>query len=280
MSSTSFLKLGCAALFAWAAGGGVARAITADELRQRLERGERITVIDLRATSVYQQGHIPGAINIPASLLPMKPLPPLGTVIAYDDGLGRDAIEPAIVELNKKTGVRAEALEGGFAAWESVSTLTTRPRGMQPETQARITYEQLKNTQSDDVVLVDLRTEPRMSRQSDTGTNTPPTRPLTDLRQAFPKARGVSRSPFDLPQTRQSGNAQGGKPPLLVLVDNGDGASAGAMARALKANGIKRVVILAGGEEILARGGRAGLQRAGGSLGNQPVEVNQSGVNR
>jgi hypothetical protein len=49
---------------------------------------------------------------------------------------------------------------------------------------------------------------------------------------------------------------------LLVLIDSGDG-KADEMARALKANGNKRFVILAGGEEMLARKGKAGLQRSG-----------------
>ena len=50
-------------------------------------------------------------------------------------------------------------------------------------------------------------------------------------------------------------------PPLLVLIDNGDGV-AQTMARTLKANGLKRYVILTGGELILSRQGQAGLQRS------------------
>jgi rhodanese-related sulfurtransferase len=38
------------------------------------------------------------------------------------------------------------------------------------------------------------------------------------------------------------------------------------MARTLRANGLKRVVILAGGEAALAREGKPGLQRLGTTL--------------
>jgi len=54
----------------------------------------------------------------------------------------------------------------------------------------------------------------------------------------------------------------------MVLIDGGGpDNSAQEMARTLKANGIKRVVILAGGEEILSRGGKPGLQRTGITVG-------------
>jgi hypothetical protein len=38
------------------------------------------------------------------------------------------------------------------------------------------------------------------------------------------------------------------------------------MARVLKANGIKRFVVLAGGEEMIARKGQSGLDRVGSSI--------------
>ena len=39
--------------------------ISADELRDRLETGEPIQVIDVRPERAYRRGHIPGAENIP-----------------------------------------------------------------------------------------------------------------------------------------------------------------------------------------------------------------------
>ncbi|MPN56130.1 hypothetical protein SDC9_203816 [bioreactor metagenome] len=104
-----------------------------------------------------------------------------------------------------------------------------------------------------DTVIVDLRSAQGMSRS----VNGP--RP-TDLNTEFPGTR-VTKSPFGIaPQKTASGKP--GPAPLLVLIDSGDG-KADEIARALKASGNRRFVILAGGEEMLARKGKAGLQRSG-----------------
>jgi hypothetical protein len=110
-------------------------------------------------------------------------------------------------------------------------------------------------------VLVDLRKEPKQSRQGENGANAPTPEPLTNLRQEFVKVRGVTRSPFDLPQARQGISGNSASSPLLILIDNGDG-SAQATARLMKANGITRYAILAGGEPVIARKGRTGSGRA------------------
>lgn len=39
--------------------------ITADELNERLERGDPVQIIDIRPSEDYESGHIPGAENIP-----------------------------------------------------------------------------------------------------------------------------------------------------------------------------------------------------------------------
>ncbi len=61
-------------------------------------------------------------------------------------------------------------------------------------------------------------------------------------------------------------------PPLIVLVDDGDG-TAEAQARQLKAAGTHNFVILAGGEAILARHGQAGLQRTASSARLGPANA-------
>jgi rhodanese-related sulfurtransferase len=240
-------------------------AVTPAELERRLAQGEKITVIDLRSTALFQKSHIPDAINIPASLVPAKQLPPIGTVVVYDSGLGRDETATAVAALNAKRGIRAEALAGGLAAWETARGTSTRSGGVQSEELAFISYDELKKAQSEDIVLVDLRERPAQSLQR-AGTEATAAA-LTDLQQAFPKVGAVTRSAFELPQRRQGTDAV---PPLLVLIDNGKGVDAQATARQLRANGTRRVVILAGGEEILAHGGQAGLQRVGSTLEVQP----------
>lgn len=257
-------------------GSVTAFAISPAEVQRLLDAGKKITFVDVRANPVFQQGHVPGAINVPAALVAAKKLPPLGRVVVYDDGLSRDTATVAAAALNQKAGINAEVLEGGFATWETARAATTRAAGMKPEETPFITYAQLDEVQSE-VVLVDLRKEPVQSRQ-DVGAVAP--EPLTDLRQQFTKVRGITRSPFDLPQTRQSNDGSVPPPPLLVLIDTGDG-SAQAMARQLKANGISRYAILAGGEEILARQGQRGLGRASSTIVLQrPAGDSQTNTNR
>jgi rhodanese-related sulfurtransferase len=230
------------------------------ELQQHLAAGEKLTLIDVRPTGLFQQGHIPGAINVPAAILAEKRLPQLGRVIVYDGGLGQDLATTAVAALNTKPGVSAQALDGGLAAWENAKGATTAPPGLSEAGFPQITYDKLKAAAPEDVVLVDLRKSaaPAKTAAGQVGA------PLTDLSTEFPNVR-VTPSPFAVSSVQKTAVAGAAKPPLLVLIDSGDGA-AREMARTLKANGVKRFVILAGGEAILARKGQPGLQRAGSSL--------------
>lgn len=241
--------------------GAADLTITPDELNRRIETGEKLTLIDVRANTVFKEGHIPGAINVPAALAPQKQLPPLGSAVVYDAGLGADTASEAAAALNRKPGISAQVLEGGFAGWETAQrAATTKGAGLKAEEIPFITYADLSKVQSEDVVLVDLRKEPKQARQGATDGAIAPPEALTNLREEFSKVRGVTRSPFNVPQARQ-GASNSGATPLLVLIDNGDG-SAQATARLMKANGITRFAILAGGEPVIARKGRPGTGRA------------------
>ncbi len=122
-----------------------ARATTVANLQQQLAGGAKVVLIDVRIPTSFAQGHLPGAINIPASLCSQKRLPPLGRVVVYDDGLGRqssESLQAAAAALAQKPGITVDILEGGFAAWETARGLTTRGRGIHHETLNYITYAQ------------------------------------------------------------------------------------------------------------------------------------------
>jgi rhodanese-related sulfurtransferase len=238
----------------------LAHAISPAQLHKELSKGGKLTIIDVRNTDVYQQAHIPGAISVPAALCSSKKLPPLGRVIAYDGGLGNNIIESAVAELNAKPGIRAEILEGGFAAWQALKLGDTRGRGVEKEMLPMVTYQQLKTNQTDEIVLVDLR---KAGPAAPGAKANEKAAPLTDLHSAFPRAR-VEKSPFNIQGTKK-GTSGETLPPLLVLIDTGDGAS-DEMVRMLRANGITRCVVLAGGEESVAREGQPGLKRSGGTV--------------
>ncbi|WP_160164434.1 rhodanese-like domain-containing protein [Pedosphaera parvula] len=233
--------------------------ITVAELQARLAKSDKLTIIDVRSPIAFTQGHIPNAINVPASLCADKKLPPLGQVIVCGEGLGHDSAESATVTLNTKPGITAEKLDGGYIAWEATQSATTRDKGLQPEALNYITYAQLKNVTNEDVVLVDLRKQPTAARTALGGTNAASATALSDLGKEFP-GLPVTQTPFKATQPQKSAKAPA-TPSLMVLIDNGDG-SAQSMARTLKANGIQRYVILAGGEEIITRKGQSGLQRS------------------
>lgn len=232
---------------------GTTLAISPSELQKQMADGAKLTIIDIRSTDEFATSHLPGAINVPAAVIAARKLPPLGRVVVYDGGLGNDKLAPALSALRAKPGITAEALEGGLAGWMSLNGDTTAGRGLEQHTPQMITYQQLKTNHVDDIVLVDLRNASSAKGAKNT--------PRVDLQSEFPQAR-VTRSPF---QARSKSGAAGAAPPLLVLIDKGDGA-AETMARALKANGITRYAILAGGEQIIERKGQAGLQREGGSI--------------
>lgn len=256
-----------------AVSGLTAGAASPADLQQRIANGDKVTFVDVRSTALFQKGHIPGAINVPAALVPLKQLPPLGRVVVYDDGLGPKTADQAVTQLNQKTGITAEALDGGFAAWESAKAATTRRPGMKAEEVPVITYERLQQAQGDDVVLIDLRAANSASSRLKSAAEPP----LSDLAYQFPKAR-VAHSPFEAGAASRTKSAGGAPiPPLLVLIDRGDG-EAEKMARTLKANGISRFAILVGGEYILARKGEKGLQRLSATV-NLPRQQPYSVIN-
>src|ERR1043165_4175193 len=97
-------------LSAFALVATVAHAMSPTQLQQVMTNGTKLTIIDVRNTDVFQRAPIPGAINVPASLCPDKKLPPLGRVVAYDDGLGNNIAPAAVTALNDKPGIQAEIL--------------------------------------------------------------------------------------------------------------------------------------------------------------------------
>jgi rhodanese-related sulfurtransferase len=253
-------------IFCGLAAGFGAGAITPAELTQRLDAGEPLTVIDVRATDFFQKGHIPGAINVPAAILAEKRLPKLGAAVVYDAGLGEDLATAAVALLNAKPGISAQALEGGLAAYEVAGGQTTADPGITVSQLPVISYAKLKEI-SGEYVVVDLR-QP-FARAKTAAAAAPP---RADLMAEFPGA-AVVKDPFAASAPRKAANGKSsGVAPLLVLIDSGDG-TAQEMGRALKANGNKRFVILAGGEEMILRKGRSGLERSGSTAVFTGAEV-------
>ena len=230
-----------------------AGTITVPDLQRELAAGDKLTIIDLRQNSFFVAGHIPGAINIPATLCPVKNLPPLGKVVVYSDGLGPRGLavfQKAVTALSQKPGITVDVLSGGYAAWQSANGLTTAGRGMKPEKFNYISYGELQAADPAGVMLVDLRKPTKEVLKNASS--------LTDLSREFLGRRS----------TRSASAPAGGassSTALLVLIDSDDGTSE-ATARLLKAQGVQHYIILMGGELAIQRKGKPGLERSGGGV--------------
>jgi rhodanese-related sulfurtransferase len=254
---------------------GICFGISAEELEGLIDRHEKITLIDVRGNAGYTQGHIPGAINIPARLCPIKRLPPVGRVIVYGGGLDESSVLEAVDALNEKPGIAAEMLDGGILRWEALNYPSTRKKGLERENPRYISYQKLHAIvrSNPDLVLFDLRkikkkrplqSQSRRIVSEGVGEG----RSLTDFSLEFPGVRVITASAETVPGDRRMGLARAGglrgqdsgHSELYVLIDIGDGV-AEEMARSLKAAGIKRFVILAGGEESIVRKGQSELKK-------------------
>jgi rhodanese-related sulfurtransferase len=231
----------------------LAGSISVADLQQKLASGNKLTIIDTRQNTFFASDHIPGAINIPATLCPVKNLPPLGKVVVYGDGLGPRGLadfQKAVTALSQKPGITVDVLSGGYAAWQSANGPTTAGRGIKREKFNYISYNELQVADPTSVQLVDLR---KLTKEV---LKDAPS--LTDLSREFP-GRRLTRS-VSAPAAGDSGSA-----PLLVLIDSDDGTSE-ATARLLKAQGLRHYVILMGGELAIQRKGKPGLERSGNGI--------------
>lgn len=92
--------------------------VSRQDLLRRLAEGD-VIVLDVRPEDEFAAGHLPGAINVPASALDreLALLPRDKEIVAYCRGpycvLSFDAIETL-----RARGFRARRLEGGFPDWK------------------------------------------------------------------------------------------------------------------------------------------------------------------
>jgi rhodanese-related sulfurtransferase len=97
--------------------------ITVQELKERMDKGEQLTIIDVRETYEFEEGNIPGATNIPLALVPLK-LEDLEQyrneeLIMQCRSGARSAAATQVLMSNGFTNVRN--LEGGILAWNALN---------------------------------------------------------------------------------------------------------------------------------------------------------------
>lgn len=263
-----------------------ADSISVESLADQLSTGEAPVLIDIRSSSAYQAGHIPNAINLPLQVMDRRSLPPLGEVVLYGDGLGRLDMAEAGKLMAAKPGITCRILEGGYAAWQTQSGVTTAEKGLGRDQPAVITYDDLMKQEGEGLVVYDLRKPKPSGGASLAGAG----EDGDSLREKLPRARLASGSPLALlkrntaaPRSgaglasgaQDAGGGDGANPllrknplatdELIVLIDD-DNKTATDLARQLRAGGFQRVVVLAGGDLILDFEGRSGLSRQSSPL--------------
>lgn len=252
-----------------------AAAVTPADLSARLAQKENILVVDVRSVDAYTAGHIPGAVNIPLSLLPYKRLPAASLIAICGDGLGFVDESKALAVVSNPSGSHVEVVTGGFAAWLAQTRVTTAPAGVVREQIPGITYDKLVTAAKGDVMMVDLRSAApaAMARPqaaaADAGAS-------DDIVAAFAVRLGVPLVKVHPTATTSKLHAQIAAPAtsnvlesfdrsgkLLVLVADNE-AEASAAARQLRARGNYRFTILIGGTEAIRHEGRIGSGRLAG----------------
>lgn len=112
------------------------RSATADDIADSVLSGE-IVVVDVREPDEFEQGHIPGAVNIPRGWLEFKADP---TCPAYDERIGPD--KPILIycpfggrsalataALQELEYANVTNLEGGLEAWKNAGYPVERLEG-------------------------------------------------------------------------------------------------------------------------------------------------------
>ena len=90
------------------------------DLKVALEAGENVVVIDARSPEVYEEEHIPGAINIPHRQMNPESTGHLdgdALIVTYCDGIGCNASTKGALNMTRM-GFRVKELMGGLDWWK------------------------------------------------------------------------------------------------------------------------------------------------------------------
>jgi rhodanese-related sulfurtransferase len=111
--------------------------ITKEQLKERLDRGDKPIILDVRLKYAYEHSTVklPGAIRVPPYALETVTIPPAGDVIAYDSDPNELVSTRVAAELARK-GIKIRVLKGGVPEWLAANfPIETKeaPRSAPPE---------------------------------------------------------------------------------------------------------------------------------------------------
>jgi len=104
------------------------RETTVDEIKKRLDRGDKFVLVDVREESEWQKDHLPGAIHMSKGVIERdveQKVPDLNTeMVLYCGGGFRSAL--AADNLQKMGYTNVISMDGGIRVWrEKQYPLTT-----------------------------------------------------------------------------------------------------------------------------------------------------------
>lgn len=108
--------------------------IAPQQVHNLIREGSSLWIVDVRTPSSFEQGHIEGALNVPADLLKIRNLPKGKIIVLADDSLGLRNARAGADSLVKKGSEKVFVLEGGIPAWlgEGLPATGKRPGNLRP----------------------------------------------------------------------------------------------------------------------------------------------------
>ena len=111
--------------------------ITKEQLKERLDRGDKPTIVDVRLKYAYEHSTVklPGAIRLPPYAIESVTIPTGSDVVAYDSDPNELVSTRVAGELNRK-GYKVTVLKGGVPEWLAANyPIETKdaPRSAPPE---------------------------------------------------------------------------------------------------------------------------------------------------
>jgi rhodanese-related sulfurtransferase len=101
---------------------------TVEEVKRRLDRGERFLLLDVREESEYARDHLPGAVHLGKGVLERdieQKVPDVGTeLVLYCGGGFRSAL--AADSLRRMGYTRVLSMDGGIRGWRERGYPLTR----------------------------------------------------------------------------------------------------------------------------------------------------------
>jgi molybdopterin/thiamine biosynthesis adenylyltransferase/rhodanese-related sulfurtransferase len=113
--------------------------VSPDEVKAKVDNGERPVLLDVREREEYRQGYVPGATSVPRGFLEMRveeAVPDKGTpIVAYCAGGTRSLLAGRILKELGYTDV--VSMRGGFTAWKNKGLPIREDRQFTAEQQIR-----------------------------------------------------------------------------------------------------------------------------------------------